>query len=86
MTRTVLRDSGLTSCNKRYLELLHLAKLYGENNVEVAIELLLGSGQIPLKEDILDLLKQVQIPQHVEIVQPKLDDYDGLHSFQKDVA
>ena len=79
----VLKESGLTSCNKRYLELLHLAKLYGENNVGAAIDLLLESGKMPLKEGIVTLLKQKQIPQHVEVSQPKLGDYDKLSSFQK---
>ncbi len=75
----VLKDSKLTSCNKRYLELLHLAKMYGESDVTMAIELFLDSSSLPLKEGILELLKQEKPQQSVEVTQPKLADYDQLY-------
>jgi hypothetical protein len=78
-----LKSRGLTSCNKRYLELLHLAKLYGENEVSAAIDLLLEGEKLPLKEDILELLKKEKIPQSVEVSQPNLEDYNQLHNFEE---
>jgi hypothetical protein len=79
----VLKDSGLTSCNKRYLELLHLAKLYGENEVSTGIDLLLEGKKLPLKEDILELLKKEKIPQSVEVIQPNLKDYNQVCGFEE---
>ena len=78
-----LKDRGLTSCNKRYLELLHLAKLYGENEVSTVIDLLLEEKMVPVKEDILELLKQNKIPQPVEVTQPNLEDYNQLSDFEE---
>jgi hypothetical protein len=78
-----LKSSGLTSCNKRYLELLHLAKLYGENEVSTAIILLLEASKLPLKEDILDLFKKKKIPHPVEVTQPNLEDYNQLCNFEE---
>lgn len=81
----VLKDKGLTSCNKRYLELLHLAKLYGEQEITIAISLLLEEPKLPLKEDVLDLIKKQTLHRSVEITDPRLKDYDDLHEF-KEVA
>jgi hypothetical protein len=78
-----LKDKGLTSCNKRYLELLHLAKLYGENEVSAIIGSLLEGSNVPLKENILELLKKKKIPQAVEVSQPNLEDYDQLCGFEE---
>jgi len=78
-----LMDKGLTSCNKRYLELLHLAKLYSENDVGAAIELLLEAGKLPLKEEVLELLRQKQSLQHVKVIEPDLRDYDQLYNFDE---
>lgn len=78
-----LKSSGLTSCNKRYLELLHLAKLYGENEVSTAIVLLLEESKVPLKEDILQLFKKKRMPLPVEVSQPNLEDYNQLHNFEE---
>lgn len=78
-----LKDRGLTSCNKRYLELLHLAKLYGENEVSIVIDLLLEEKMVPVKENILELLKQNKIPQPVEVTQPNLEDYNQLSDFEE---
>ena len=73
----------MTSCNKRYLELLHLAKLYGENEVSTGIDLLLEGKKLPLKEDILELLKKEKIPQSVEVIQPNLKDYNQVCGFEE---
>lgn len=78
-----LRDSGLTSCNKRYLELLHLAKFYGESEVSSAIDLLLEGQKLPLKEGVLELLKEKKLPQAVDVIQPNLQDYNQLHTFEE---
>ena len=75
-----LKDKGLTSCNKRYLELLHLAKLYGEQNVSAALELLLDASALPLKAEILELLQKKRSIQDVTVAKPNLTDYDQLHS------
>ena len=75
----VLKDNKLTACNKRYLDLLHLAKMYGESEVTAAIELLLESATLPLKEDILGLLTRKKILTPVEVRHPQLADYDQLY-------
>lgn len=80
------QDKGLTSCNKRYLELLHQAKLYGEHEVSLAIDLLLEDDKAPLKEDILELIKKKTTPKVAVVVQPNLKDYDQLHEFEEKVA
>lgn len=82
----ILKDSKLTACNKRYLQLLHLAKMYGESEVTTAIDLLLESSLMPLREAILDLLKQEKTPPPVEVRQPKLADYDQLLNRTREVA
>lgn len=80
----VLRTSGLTSCNKRYLELVQLAKMYGEQDVTLALELLLGTEIVPTKTEVLSLIEARKAPKTVTVVQPDLGDYDKLHSFAGD--
>jgi hypothetical protein len=75
----VLKDKGITSYTKRYLELLHLAKLYGETDVSIALDLLDESGEFPLKEGVLDLLKKEHPLPCVHVNQPNLEDYNILH-------
>jgi hypothetical protein len=77
----VLRESGLTSCNKRYLELLQLAKMYGEQDVTMALDLLLEANIVPKKEEVLSVVAARKAPQTVTVIQPDLGDYDKLHSF-----
>ena len=79
-----MQEKGLTSCNKRYLELLHQAKLYGEHEVSLAIDLLLEGGKTPLKEDVLELIKKKTTPKTAVVTQPNLEDYDTL--FEEKVA
>jgi hypothetical protein len=75
----VLKDKGLASCNKRYLELLHLAKMYGESEVTTAIELFLESSSLPLKEDVLGLVTRKKDLPSVEVSPPELKAYDQLY-------
>lgn len=77
----MLKTKGLTACNKRYLELLHLAKMYGEQDVTLALELLIEAQIVPTKAEVLPLLEQRKTPKAVSIIQPHLDDYDKLHTF-----
>lgn len=77
----VLRASGLTSCNKHYLDLLHLAKMYGEQDVTLAIELLMEANVIPTKPEVLGIIEQRKELQTVTVTQPDLGDYDKLHNF-----
>jgi transposase len=72
-----------TTYNKRYLELLHLAKMEGEADVSLALELLLEAGKAPLKPDILELLAQKRTPKIVAVSAPNLGVYDQLHSFSE---
>ena len=80
-----LQGSALTSCNKRYLELLHLAKMYGEEQISLIIDCLLEAAELPIKATILLLLEEKTTPtaQDVKIAQPNLRDYDQLHQFRE---
>jgi transposase len=75
-----LKQKGLNS--KKYLELLHLAKIYGENKITAVIDLLLEAEKFPLKENILELLDKKRAPKHVNVLKPNLSDYDKLHCFE----
>jgi hypothetical protein len=81
-----LKGSQLTNANKRYLELLHVAKLYGEETVTEALTQLLGAGRLPLKADVLDLFTRQAKSQTVEVITPYLADYDDLHDFEEACA
>ena len=80
-----LQSSALTSCNKRYLELLHLAKMYGEKQISLIIDLLLEAAELPIKTTILLIIeeKTASTVQAVKVVQPNLQDYDQLHQFRE---
>ena len=80
-----LQGSALTSCNKRYLELLHLAKMYGEEQISLIIDLLLEAAELPIKATILLVIekKAASTAQAVKVVQPNLQDYDQLHQFKE---
>jgi transposase len=74
----ILRKKSAAKGHKYYLKLLHLAKTHGEQNVEMAIKLLLEEGGIPLPDKIKELLDlPVAIPQ-VHVKQPSLAAYDEL--------
>ena len=77
-----LKDKGLTSCNKRYLELLHQAKLYGEHEVSLAIDLLLEGDKLPLKEEVLALIEKKTNPKVAIVIQPNLEEYNQLCEFE----
>jgi len=65
--------------NKKYLEVLHLAAINNENDVTIAINLLIDDNKIPILKEIkslLDLQKQNIPTVHVE--QPCLSAYDAL--------
>lgn len=79
----VLRESGSAYCNKRYLELLQLAKMYGEQDVTLALELLMETNIVPLKKEVLSIVEARKTPQTVTVIQPNLGDYDQLHSFAR---
>jgi len=77
-----LKESGLASCDKKYLDILHMAKLYGEEDVTAAIELLSEKNQLPLKADIIEILKTKKIVEEVFVLEPKLADYNQLSTFR----
>ena len=54
--------------------------MYGESEVTTALELLLESSLIPLRQDVLDLLKHQKPLQDVTVFQPNLEDYDALYA------
>ena len=63
---------------KYYLQLLHMAKMYGEESVKAAIILLKEDGELPLPEKIKELMN---LPREIPIVninEPNLSVYDSL--------
>lgn len=68
--------------HKSYLKILQLAKMYGEQEITTALEILRDEKAEPAVEVIKQLLDAVKLicPQ-VHINQPVLSDYDGLHGF-----
>ncbi|MCP3957516.1 MAG: hypothetical protein GY719_06655 [bacterium] len=62
-----------------YLRILHLAASTMESEVETALELLLGEGEVPLYERVRSLLGQSR-PEVPEVSAPEVDlaIYDGL--------
>lgn len=67
------------SADKTYLKLLQLAKIQSEQQVCDAIELLLEAGQLPLLEDVKDLIDVHQKERRaVHVMEPSLADYDCL--------
>lgn len=73
--------------HKIYLKILQLAKMHGEQEVTVALEILLEE-QIELSiEQIKQLLNAIPLTcPKVNILQPKLSDYDQLHNFKEKIA
>ena len=73
----VLKAKG--SAPKRYCELLFLAKMEGEQDVTMAIDLLLESNELPLKEQVSSLIKSFKNSiDAIEIKMPDLRSYDAL--------
>jgi len=61
-----------------YLELLHLAKLNGEESVRTAIDLMLEEQQLPLPGLIKEILDMPLDRPEVVVLEPKLSAYDQL--------
>ncbi len=70
-----------------YLRILHLAASTMESEVETALELLLGEGEVPLYERVRSLLGQSK-PEVPEVAAPEVDlaIYDGLLEQTAEVA
>ena len=65
--------------SKRYLELLYLAKMEGEQDVTAAIDLILDETGLPLKPEVVALISTFRkTTQAVIITQPLLETYDEL--------
>ena len=75
----VLKKDHPTNGHKHYLKLLQLAKLYSEQQVSMAIELLLESQSCPYPEEVTRLIKvETTIRHDVCITAPDLSIYDRL--------
>lgn len=69
--------------HKIYLKILQLAKLYGEQDVTAALELLLEANIEPAIEQVTNLLNSgPKVTHTVHINQPELSEYDTLHNFK----
>lgn len=74
----VLKSEG-TSPSKRYCELLHLAKMEGEQEVTAALDLLLETQELPLKSSMTSLIFSARKPPEDPWVGlPSLEVYDVL--------
>ncbi len=83
----ILRKKSPANGHKHYLELLKLAKLYSEEKVTIAIELLLDSHQSPQPSEVVSLIKVKPKSTHkVSIPQPDLSVYDLLNQQQEIMA
>jgi hypothetical protein len=81
-TYDLLKAAHPSNGHKHYLGILHLAKLYGEQKVLMALQLLVESQQLPLPKTIKALIETAPNPStHVAVLPPTLADYDHLHSF-----
>lgn len=79
----LLQESGIIACHKKYLEILHIAKLYGEEAVSLALKTLFEAKVLPVKDKILELLPAKKEIQDVIILEPLLADYDQLSGFKE---
>lgn len=79
----ILRKASVTKGHKHYLQLLHLAKTYGEQNVETGLKLLQEEKILPLPDKVKELLDlPTEIPK-VHVDQPELAAYDQLSNFKE---
>jgi len=79
-----LKRRSSANGHKHYLELLKLAKLYSEEKVALAIELLLEARQCPQPSQIACLVKAKPAGiEKVAITQPNLAAYDALMQSQE---
>jgi hypothetical protein len=65
---------------KQYLQILQLAAIGSEINVQLALELLINSHSVPSLAEVETLLKVPYSPQTIDIniIDPSLSDYDLL--------
>ena len=64
---------------KQYLQILQLAAICSESEVEAALDLLINNKVIPSYEEVQELLKSPKaIVSDVEVTLPSLADYDSL--------
>jgi len=76
-----LQDRMPANADRQYLKLLQLAKLHSEQEVSVALELLLETDQVPCVSEVkalIDLYAKERLNVHVD--QPNVADYDHLLS------
>ncbi len=76
-----LRSERPSNADKYYLKLLQLAKIESEQQVAIALDLLLESHQTPTADavkELVDVYRQEQVA--VTVSEPNLSDYDTLLS------
>lgn len=66
--------------DKEYLRILNHATMEGEEQVALALDLLLGSGMVPFSENVFQLCRTPKETPSVTVVLPNLDGYDNLLS------
>ena len=76
-----LRNANDERADKEYLKLLNLAAMENEQDVAIALDLLLQVGKVPDEASVRQLcLKPISIPE-VAISVPQLTSYDSLLAF-----
>lgn len=83
----ILRKTKPSNADKYYLKLLHLAKIHSEQEVSDAIELLLESNQLPVPDEVkelIDVYKQERL--NVAVNMPNLADYDELLTANSNIS
>lgn len=73
-----LYSASKSKGHKHYLQLLHMAKTYGETNVETGLKLLQENCILPLPAKVKDLLDVPLAIPKVHVEQPDLAIYDQL--------
>jgi len=74
-----LCDKRPASADRIYLKILQLAKIQSEQQVALALELLLEAREIPLLERVKELIDVYQKEKRlVTVMEPNLADYDNL--------
>jgi hypothetical protein len=64
---------------KQYLQILQLAAIGSESEVEIALELLINNKVVPSYEEVQELLKTFKVVvSDVKVTLPSLEDYDTL--------
>jgi hypothetical protein len=73
-----LCDNDVKNGHKHYLKLLKEAKMSGESEVSMAIDIILEDGGIPLAATVKGLVYLPKPSPTVEIKTPSLEEYDNL--------